>query len=154
VSPSSAIRRATLSDLDVVRRLTIDAYRRYETEIGIVPLPVVDDYRLRIERGEVWILDVDHEAVGLAVIEEDADHVLLCSVAVRPDRQHRGCGLQLLRFVDERAADSGKREVRLYTNERMASNIALYRRFGFVQTGTRPHPTVPGHFVVDMVKMI
>jgi hypothetical protein len=48
-----------------------------------------------------------------------------------------------------RNAAIGVAEVRLYTNKRMERNIALYRRHGFIEVVTRPHPSRPGDVLVD-----
>jgi ribosomal protein S18 acetylase RimI-like enzyme len=68
--------------------------------------------------------------------------------------QRRGHGKTLLMFADERARELGLREVRLYTNVRMAANVRLYRACGFQEIGTRPHPSRPGEFLVDMGKTL
>jgi ribosomal protein S18 acetylase RimI-like enzyme len=148
------IRPADAGDADIVHRITADAYRRYEDEIGIVPLPAREDHRPRIERGEVWLLMSRDECVGLAVIETKPDHLLLYSIAVRPDRQGEAHARRLLAFLDERTAAQGLAEVRLYTNALMHRNLAIYRRWGFVEIGRRSHSSREGHFVVDMAKRI
>src|SRR4029079_1755885 len=126
------------------------SYRPYEAAIGILPGPAVEDYRPRIERGEVWLLDENSEAVGLAVLEKRPDHLFVYSIAVRPDRQGAGFGSALLRFIDQQAAELGAPEIRLFTNLRIEENSAIYRSRGYQQVGTRPHPTRPGHTMVDM----
>jgi ribosomal protein S18 acetylase RimI-like enzyme len=98
-------------------------------------------------------LEAEGNVVGLIVSEEQPDHLLVYSIAVRPDRQGRGCGKALLRFAEE-ARRCGMREVRLYTNQRMERNIAFYRRCGFAPTGTRPHPSRAGEMLVDMAKAL
>jgi ribosomal protein S18 acetylase RimI-like enzyme len=60
----------------------------------------------------------------------------------------------LLHFADKQAAAIGRPEVRLYTNEKMERNIALYRRHDFVEMGTRPHPSRPGDVLVDIVQTL
>ena len=151
---TAAIRPACSADLDIVWTITADAYAPYEATIGIVPLPVVEDYGPRIERGEVWLLGEGDGIAGLIVLEEKPDHLLIYSIAVRPDRQGLGHGRALLDFADRRAREIGVPEVRIYTNQRMERNIALYRRSGFVVVGTRAHPTRAAHVVVDMAKTI
>ncbi len=150
----AAIRRANSTDIDVVRNISSEAYLPYEAAIGIVPIPAVEDYRPRIERNEVWLLEEDGEAVGLAVLEQRPDHLFVYSIAVRPDRQGQGYGSTLLGFVDLKAIELGAPEIRLYTNLRMEKNIAIYRSRGYEQVGTRSHPTRPGHMLVDMAKHI
>lgn len=77
--------------------------------------------------------------------------MLVYSIAVRPTEQGQGHGRTLLDFADQRAAALGAAEIRLYTNARMAKNIALYRRHGYVAAGTRAHPSRAGEILVDMV---
>src|SRR6516164_8415124 len=146
------IRRANPSDLAVVQGISADAYiAAYVPVLGYIPLPAEEDYGPRIARGEVWLLACGDSDVGVAVLEEHRDHFLVYSIAVRPTEQGRGHGRALLDFADQRAAALGLAEIRLYTNIRMEKNIALYRRHGYVETGTRPHPSRAGEVLVDMV---
>jgi ribosomal protein S18 acetylase RimI-like enzyme len=123
-------------------------------ELGYVPLPAEEDYSPRIARHEVWIIEKDDIAVGVAVLEGSPDHLLVHSIAVRPTEQRRGFGNALLDFADRRAAELGVPEVRLFTNSRMQRNIALYRRHGYTEVGVRPHPNRSGQMVVDMVRPV
>ena len=149
------IRRANPSDLAVVQGISADAYiAAYVPVLGYIPLPAEEDYGPRIERGEVWLLACDNKDVGVAVLEERPDHLLVYSIAVRPTEQGRGHGGALLDFADQRAAALGFAVIRLYTNMRMEKNIALYRRHGYVETGTRPHPSRVGEVLVDMERVV
>lgn len=149
------IRRAGQFDLAVVRGISADAYiAAYVPVLGYIPLPAEEDYGPRIERGEVWLLACGASDVGVAVLEERRDHLLVYSVAVRPTEQGKGHGRALLEFADQRAAALGLTVIRLYTNVRMEKNIALYRRRGYAEIGTRPHPSRVGEVLVDMVRAL
>src|ERR1700757_3988290 len=151
----NGLRRADQADLAVVQEISADAYiTAYLPVLGYIPLPAEEDYRPRIERGEVWLLACGGRDVGVAVLEERPDHLLVYSIAVRPAEQGRGHGSALLDFADQRAAALGLAVIRLYTNLRMEKNIALYRRHGYVETGTRPHPSRVGEVLVDMVRAV
>jgi len=113
-----------------------DAYvPAYMAVLGTIPKPATEDYGERIEKGEVWILEVEGEPTGVVVLEEWADHLLIYSIAVKPDAQGKGYGTALLGLADRRAIGLGLHQVRLYTNERMERNLRLYRRHGFVEVG-------------------
>jgi ribosomal protein S18 acetylase RimI-like enzyme len=147
------IRRAAPEDAETVQRISADAYiPAYMAVLGAIPKPATEDYGSRIETGEVWILDIEGEPTGIAVLEANTEYLLIYSIAVRTDEQRKGHGKTLLNFADQRAIELGLREVRLYTNERMERNLTLYRRHGFVEIGTRPHPSRPGQVLVDMVR--
>jgi len=151
----TGLRRADQSDLAVVQEISADAYiAAYVPMLGYIPLPAEEDYGPRIERGEVWLLACGDRDVGVAVLEERPDYLLVYSIAVRPAEQGKGHGRALLDFADQRAAALGLTVIRLYTNMRMEKNVALYRRHGYVETGTRPHPSRVGEVLVDMVRAV
>lgn len=148
------IRRALAGDLDAVVQLTTAAYAPYTALLGAPPIPVTEDYAPRIERGEVWLLESDDETAGLLVLERHADHAMIFSVAVAPASQGKGFGISLLNHADEQTRLQGLPEVRLYTNAKMERNIALYKGYGFHETGRRPNPYRPGWTIVDMGKTV
>ena len=148
-------RRADPVDKEAIQRISADAYvPAYMAILGTIPKPATEDYGPRIEKGQVWILEVEGEPTGVAVLEECADHLLVYSIAVKPNAQRKGYGTALLNFADQRAIGLGLREVRLYTNERMEQNLRLYRRHGFVEVAKRAHPSRPGQVLVDMVRRL
>jgi ribosomal protein S18 acetylase RimI-like enzyme len=152
---SVTLRRADPADLDTVQEISAEAYiPAYMAAIGVIPKPAVEDYDPRIGCGEVWLLEADGEPVGLIVLEEGPDHLVVYSIAVRPAQQRRGHASTLLQFAEQQAAVNGRSELRLYTNIRMERNIALYRHCGFIAIGTHPHPSRAGETLVDMVKRI
>lgn len=148
------MRLATIADLPVVVALTTAAYQPYTDLLGYPPIPVREDYAPRIERGEVWLREAGGTVAGLSVVEHHADYVMLFSIAVPPDFQGAGHGVAMLRWLEDKAREWGKPEMRLYTNARMERNIALYSAFGFQETGRRPNPYRPGWTIVDMTKKV
>ncbi|RDL51652.1 Mycothiol acetyltransferase [Ensifer sp. M14] len=152
VAGFAQMRPATVNDLPIVRGITAAAYAPYTDLLGGPPLPVTEDYVPRIARNEVWLRDDGEVISALAVFERHEDHLLIFSLAVAPSCQRQGLGMELLRFVDAQAVQQGVPEVRLYTNARMERNIALYRAYGFQETGRRQHPYRPGWMLVDMAK--
>jgi ribosomal protein S18 acetylase RimI-like enzyme len=149
-----AIRLAVPTDLDAVVALTEAAYRPYTEAFGAPPLPVTEDYVPHIAAGGVWLLELGNELAALIVLEKEPDHLLIFSVAVAPPFQGKGFGIRMLRVAEEQALLAGFDEVRLYTNARMERNIALYRSFGYVETGRRPNLKRSGWVLVDMAKKI
>jgi len=147
--------RADPADVSVVQQISADAYiPAYMAALGYIPKPAEEDYSARIDRGEVWILSCNNRDVGVAVLEEQPDHLLVYSIAVSPAEQRQGYGTALLEFADQRAIAIGVDEIRLYTNLRMKGNIALYRQHGYVTVGTRPHPSRATEVLVDMVRLM
>ena len=130
------IRRAEPADRAVVEQIVRDAYSMYIERIGKSPGPMLDDYAALIADGTVSVLeDGDGTIAALIVLLPKPDHLLLDNIAVRPDRQGRGLGRQLIAFAEAEARRLGHAELRLYTHQKMTENIALYARLGFVETG-------------------
>ena len=121
----------------MVRDLVRMAYSKYVERIGKEPAPMLEDHDALIRAGEVWVWDEGGEVLGLLVMRPADDHLFVDNVAVAPGHQGRGLGRELLAFAEERAEREGLPEVRLYTNEKMHENLAVYARLGFEETGRK-----------------
>ncbi len=148
------LRQATLADLAFVRTTTYEAYAPWKRILGGPPLPMYEDYAARIARHEVWIAERGSEAAAVMVIETATDHLTIYSLAVSPAHQGQGIGQWMIRSAEEMAQAAGLRELRLYTNDRMTQNIAIYQQAGFHETGRRPNPFREGWILVDMAKAV
>ena len=93
-----------------------------------------DDYAAHIADGEVWVLADEAGIAALCVLIAAPDHLLLDNVAVDPSRQGQGLGRTMIAHAEALAVARGYRELRLFTNVLMESNIDLYRRLGFAET--------------------
>ena len=146
------LRTARPEDRMAVEAIVIAAYSIYVERIGKPPGPMLDDYTGLIAAGAVSVLeDPDGVVAALVVLLPKPDHLLLDNIAVRPDRQGRGLGRQLIAFAESEALRLGYAELRLYTHEKMTENIALYSGLGFRETG-RGHEA--GYDRVFMTKKI
>ncbi|MEW5423076.1 GNAT family N-acetyltransferase [Amorphus sp. 3PC139-8] len=133
-SPSVVIRPSVPADLARVHNIVDAAYRPYVARMGQRPGPMDADYGALIESGALFVAEEGETILGLVVVLEDSNALLLDNVAVAPDRHGRGLGRHLIGFVEDEALKRGRRIVRLYTHETMVENVALYTRLGFVET--------------------
>jgi ribosomal protein S18 acetylase RimI-like enzyme len=126
------IRPARAADRAAIEAIVRTAYSIYIERIGRPPRPMLDDYAALIDAGAVSVLeDPDGAIAGIVVLIAKADHLLLDNIAVRPDRQGRGCGRALVSFAESEARRLGYSELRLYTHQKMTENLALYERLDF-----------------------
>ena len=132
-----AIRRADAAEAAAVAALVERAYAPWVAVIGRRPAPMDDDYGVRCAAGQAFILERDGARTAVIVLEDAADHLWLDNLAVDPRWQGKGLGRALLDFAEEEARRRGFAEVRLLTHQKMLSNIALYGRLGYVETGRR-----------------
>jgi ribosomal protein S18 acetylase RimI-like enzyme len=134
--PGSApeLRRATDADVPALAAIAAAAYAVYVPRIGRPPPPMVADYAAAVRDAETWVLDDGGRVAGYLVLAYHDDHVLLENVAVAPEQQGRGLGGRLLKYAEARTIAKGLHEIRLYTNEAMTENQALYERIGYQET--------------------
>ena len=125
------LRRAGASDAAAVRDLTRAAYARWVPLIGREPRPMTADYDEAVVAHRIDLLLADGALAALIETIAESDHLLVENVAVAPAFQGRGFGRCLMAHAEEIAAAAGYHEIRLYTNQRFAENIALYRRLGY-----------------------
>jgi ribosomal protein S18 acetylase RimI-like enzyme len=128
------IRLARAADVTTVTAVVNEAYSIYVARNGKIPGPMRDDYARLVAEQRVHVLEDAREVVGLVVLIPKQDAMLLDNVAVLPHAQGRGFGVQLIRFAEAQALAGGFAEIRLYTQDVMVENLALYARLGFVET--------------------
>lgn len=128
------IRRATEDEGHRIDDLVQAAYGKYIARMGRPPLPMLGDYPALVALGVVWVLVWGAEVVGVVVLRGEGDHLLLENIAVAPEHQGQGFGTRLLDFAEDEARSPGFGEIRLYTNEVMIENIAIYKKRGYRET--------------------
>jgi N-acetylglutamate synthase-like GNAT family acetyltransferase len=134
---SVQIRPAGQGDTLAVHELVQRAYAPYVARIGRPPGPMTEDYTVKVERGQVWIAGDNDDVVGLIVLIEESDHLLIENVAVDPGRQGEGLGRALLAFAEIVARKAGLPTLRLYTNAAMTENLIFYPRLGYEEVDRR-----------------
>ena len=130
------IRSATPADIAEIERIVREAYSPYIARNGATPGPMLDDYPARVAQGVVHVLESEGGIEGLIVLipEPDDSCMLLDNIAVSPTAQGKGHGRTLLQWAEDTARRAGFSRIRLYTQEVMSENIAIYTRRGYVET--------------------
>lgn len=93
------------------------------------------------ERGDIYVIEVDGERVGMIQLFERADAVEVGEIQIQPSYQGRGIGTHVLRDTIARA-HAKHRKVILSTGLKNRRAFELYRRLGFrrvAQTETHDH---------------
>jgi ribosomal protein S18 acetylase RimI-like enzyme len=124
-------RRAVAADAGALTELQFAAYAENRAILGVVPLPLRVDYAQIRANHEVWLVEDATGLSGALILEPGADDMLIWSVATAPRAQGSGLGNLLLAKAEERAMELGRKTLRLYTGERLVSNIAWYGRHGY-----------------------
>ncbi len=132
-----AIRPAVAGDADAIAALVAAAYGHYVARIGKPPGPMLDDYRRVVRDHRVQVAVEGQRIVGVVMLVETRDGILLDNVAVCPRRQGRGIGAALIAAGEAIARAAGYRNLDLYTHESMVENIARYARRGYREVARR-----------------
>jgi ribosomal protein S18 acetylase RimI-like enzyme len=131
LSDAVELRRGVAADAAAIRELTRQAYAKWTPVIGREPLPMSADYEQAVRRHRFDLLYAEGTLAALIETIAQADHLLIENVAVAPSFQRRGFGQRLLIHAERVAAEFGLRQMRLYTNQRFAGNVALYAKLGY-----------------------
>jgi ribosomal protein S18 acetylase RimI-like enzyme len=89
-----------------------------------------DDYTEKVRQGCLFVADADG-VIGLIVLIQKSNHMLIENIAVDPRRQGSGVGRALLDYAEADARRCELRVLRLYTNAAMTENLTLYQRLGY-----------------------
>ena len=131
------IRPAQLEDASAITACVAAAYRQYVDRIGKPPAPMLDDYAELIRQHKVFVLTDQENIIGVLVLMEKEQTLLLDNVAVHPEYQRSGLGRKLMELAEAEALHLGFTSIILYTNVQMTENIDLYKKLGFVETQRR-----------------
>lgn len=145
------LRLAVPDDAAAIRDLTREAYAKWVPLIGREPKSMTADYDHAVRHHRFDLLHAHGTLAALVETIAQPDHLLVENLAVRPAFQGRGFGRRLMTLAEDNAALGGYREIRLYTNQRFAENIALYRRLGYAVTSEE---TVPVGVIIHMAKRL
>ncbi|WP_241653205.1 GNAT family N-acetyltransferase [Pseudomonas alkylphenolica] len=131
---ATSIRQANLNDADAIAALVNEAYTPYIARIGKQPAPMLDDYRQVISEAEVFVLTQEAGTVGVLVMNQEGNELLLVNVAVSARCKGKGFGKVLMQYCEDYARRARCTAIRLYTHELMSENIAIYKKLGYQET--------------------
>ncbi|HYC64930.1 MAG TPA: GNAT family N-acetyltransferase [Reyranellaceae bacterium] len=125
------LRQAGPADAAAARTLTRAAYAKWVPVIGREPKPMTADYDAAVREHRIDFAYVGGELAAMIETIAGDDHLLVENVAVAPGYQGLGLGRELMAHAERLAAAQRYGEIRLYTNQMFAENIALYARLGY-----------------------
>ena len=108
-----------------------------------------DELAGRIERGELFVVDLDGEPAATFTVlwddvpfwgEQPPDAAYLHKLAVRPPFRGRGLGARIVEWVERRAAEAGRVHLRLDCRRDDPRIRGYYERLGFEHRGDVDHP--------------
>jgi GNAT superfamily N-acetyltransferase len=145
------LRRATPADLDAIVALQHAAYARNRLILGVEPIPLQADYARVLREWEVWLAEDGEGLAGVLILHQRPEDLLIWSIASAPSRQGQGFGRRLLAAAETRTRQLGRRELRLYTGQKLTGNVAWSSRHGFQVERVE---AMPDRTAIHMVKAL
>jgi GNAT superfamily N-acetyltransferase len=153
-----SIRIATVEDREAIRRLVNQAFdvERFLKKGGGDRLQGDGELEALFERGTFLVKAEDGEPVGCVYVEPRGERAYLGLLSIVPARQGAGLGKQLNAAAEQYAREQGCRWMDLrVVSPREEQLLPIYRKLGYVETGTQEYPAVlvekmaiPGHFIL------
>jgi ribosomal protein S18 acetylase RimI-like enzyme len=113
--------------------------------------PRTDEERLKasMETGAILVAEVSEGRLLASVYaERRGQRGYLGMLAVDPAHQNYGLGRRMMQAAEERFREQGCTALEITVLSLRPELLPIYRRFGFVETGTEtfhyPHPLAPG----------
>ena len=132
-----SIRRAVSSDVEGISDCVMSAYDRYIPIIGKPPGPMLYDYVEIVRNHLVFVVEAGRSIVGVLVLTNVGDGIMLDNVAVHPSHQGQGVGKRLMVLAEDEAMKQGYTTIQLDTHEKMIENISMYENMGYVELERR-----------------
>jgi predicted N-acetyltransferase YhbS len=152
------IRVATDADIEAIRRLVNQAFEveRFLKKGGGDRLQRDGELESLWQRGTFMVKEDDGATVGCVYVEPRGDRAYLGLLSIVPARQGAGLGKQLNVAAEDFARQQGCKWMDLrVVSPRADLLLPIYRRLGYVETGTQEYPTVlvekmtiPGQFIL------
>jgi GNAT superfamily N-acetyltransferase len=153
-----AIRVAKGADIDAIRGLVNQAFdvERFLKKGGGDRLQGDGELEGLWERGTFLLKEEDGVPVGCVYVEPRGDRAYLGLLSIAPERQGAGLGRELNLVAENFARQQGCKWMDLrVVSPRAEQLLPIYRRLGYVKTGTEEYPavlvekmTIPGHFIL------
>lgn len=137
--PDLSLRRAAPDDALDVKTLIAAAFARHAPALGRTPRPMLADYALAVRAHQVWIVTQRGGLIATLELVAAEDHLLVQSLAVRPDRQRRGIGRALMQLAEREARRQHRALLRLKAPEAMTESLQLCEGLGFQETGRQSY---------------
>jgi len=110
----------------------------YTPEAFATTVSSAEQIRLRMSEGPIWVALQDDMVVGTVSVARKGDALYIRSMAVDPAARGSGIGRELMRLVEEYAAERGFERLYLSTTPFLGGAIRLYERCGFVRNDEGP----------------
>lgn len=136
------IRIAITDDAPAIASTLYRAFLEFESlytpEAFAATISSPHQIRRRLSEGPIWVALQDDVVVGTVSVAPKGDDLYIRGMAVDPATRGSGIGRELMKRVEEYAAQRGFKRLYLSTTPFLSDAIRLYEKCGFVRTDDGP----------------
>ena len=114
--------------------------------------PVAIENQIKNEHYEYYILYHQSKPSGYFALKQSGEELFLSKLYVLKEKRGTGLGKEGLRFISQKAKESGLRRITLTVNKQNINSIKAYEKLGFRNDGP-VIADIGGGFVMDDFKM-
>ena len=150
------IRKATPADAEAVAAIYSDIHTEEESGRAVIGwarsiYPTLQTALSAIERDDLFVMEMDGQIVGAAVINQQqvdvyadgqwqddppaAEVMVLHTLVISPSSARMGYGKQFVHFYEQYALANGCHFLRMDTNARNLRARAMYQKLGYREAG-------------------
>lgn len=112
-----------------------------------------DDVLARMQKSAFLLLEDEGTLAGCVYVDVRGETGYFGMLSIDPSRQGQGLGSRLIAAAEDHCRAAGCRVMELEVVDLRTELPAFYRRFGYVEAGTRPftdheRAKLPCHFIV------
>jgi ribosomal protein S18 acetylase RimI-like enzyme len=132
------IRRANLSEVDVIKEIIVEAYEPVRKQLSRMPAALqegLDKIARHIQMGDQYIAIVGDQIVGTMRARVAGNVGVIARVAVRESFRGRRIGSMLVDYAENLMSHMNASVIEVEVYGAVEMQLAFYEKLGYVETG-------------------
>jgi ribosomal protein S18 acetylase RimI-like enzyme len=132
------IRRANLSEVDIIKEIITEAYEPVKKQLSRTPAALQEGLAKisrHIQMGDQYVAFVGDQVVGTMRVRLAGNVGVISRVAVRGSFRGRRIGSVLVEYAENLMAHMGASVIEIEVYGAVEQQLSFYERIGYVETG-------------------
>jgi ribosomal protein S18 acetylase RimI-like enzyme len=132
------IRRANLSEVDVIKEIIVEAYEPVRKQLSRMPAALqegLDKIARHIQMGDQYVAIVGNQIVGTMRARVAGNVGVIARVAVRENFRDRRIGSMLVEYAENLMSHMNASVIEVEVYGAVEMQLAFYEKLGYVETG-------------------
>jgi ribosomal protein S18 acetylase RimI-like enzyme len=132
------IRRANLSEVDVIKEIIVEAYEPVRKQLSRMPAALqegLDKIARHIQMGDQYVAIVGNQIVGTMRARVAGNVGVIARVAVRESFRDRRIGSMLVEYAENLMSHMNASVIEVEVYGAVEMQLAFYEKLGYIETG-------------------